>query len=77
MNSVAVAEQTFALLLGCMREVPALDRAVREAVPDYVLVSWRALPAEFDRYELIASDVGYDDDNRLNKTLYLYRRKSE
>ena len=30
MNSVAVAEQTFALLLGCMREVPALDRAVRE-----------------------------------------------
>ena len=36
-----------------------------------------ALTAEFDRYELIASDVGYDDDNRLNKTLYLYRRKSE
>ena len=53
------------------------NRAVREAVPDYVLVSWRALPAEFDRYELIASDVGYDDDNRLNKMLYLYRRKSE
>ena len=50
---------------------------MREAVPDYVLVSWRELPAEFDRYELIASDVGYDDDNRLNKTLYLYRRKSE
>ena len=71
-------EKYFVLLnvqLEAMRD--ALDRAVREAVPDYVLVSWRALPAEFDRYELIASDVGYDDDNRLNKTLYLYRRKSE
>ena len=71
-------EKYFVLLnvqLEAMRD--ALNRAVREAVPDYVLVSWRALPAEFDRYELIASDVGYDDDNRLNKTLYLYRRKSE
>ena len=71
-------EKYFVLLnvqLEAMRD--ALDRAVREAVPDYVLVSWRELPAEFDRYELIASDVGYDDDNRLNKTLYLYRRKSE
>lgn len=71
-------EKYFVLLnvqLEAMRD--ALDRAVREAVPDYVLVSWRALPAEFDRYELIVSDVGYDDDNRLNKTLYLYRRKSE
>ena len=26
---------------------------------------------------LIATDVGYDDGNRLNKMLYLYRRKSE
>ena len=71
-------EKYFVLLnvqLEAMRD--ALDRAVRKAVPDYVLVSWRELPAEFDRYELIASDVGYDDDNRLNKTLYLYRRKSE
>ena len=71
-------EKYFVLLnvqLEAMRD--ALDRAVREAVPDYVLVSWRELPAEFDRYELAASDVGYDDDNRLNKTLYLYRRKSE
>ena len=54
-----------------------LDRAVREAVPDYVLVGWDELPAEFDRYQLIATDVGYDDSNRLNKMLYLYRRKSE
>ena len=71
-------EKYFVLLnvqLEAMRD--ALDRAVREAVPDYVLVSWRTLPAEFDRYELAASDVGYDDDNRLNKALYLYRRKSE
>ena len=54
-----------------------LDRAVREAVPDYVLVGWDELPAEFDRYQLIVTDVGYDDSNRLNKMLYLYRRKSE
>ena len=54
-----------------------LDRAVREAVPDYVLVGWDELPAEFDCYQLIATDVGYDDSNRLNKMLYLYRRKSE
>ncbi len=52
-----------------------LDRYVREAIPDYVLVSWNELPAAFDRYELIAADVGYDDSNRLNKMLYLYRRK--
>ena len=60
---------------GEMRE--ALDRAVRDGEPDYVLVSWRELPAEFDRYRLVAADVGYDDENRLNKMLYLYRRKSE
>ena len=54
-----------------------LDRAVREGEPDYVLVSWEELPAAFDRYQLIATDVGYDDDNRLNKMLYLYRKKSE
>lgn len=30
MNSAAVAEQTMALLLACMREVPALDRSVRQ-----------------------------------------------
>ena len=60
---------------GEMRE--ALDRAVRDGEPDYVLVSWRELPAEFDRYRFVAADVGYDDENRLNKMLYLYRRKSE
>lgn len=51
-----------------------LDRYVRESIPDYVLVSWNELPAEFTNYRLIAVDTGYDDDNRLNKALYLYRR---
>lgn len=37
-------------------------------------VSWNELPAEFTNYQLIAVDTGYDDDNRLNKALYLYRR---
>ena len=53
----------------------ALDEAVQSARPDYVLVSWEKLPERFDRYQLIAEDVGYDDDGRLNKMLYLYRRK--
>lgn len=52
-----------------------LDRYVAEAIPDYVLVSWEELPQRFDRYQLIAQDVTYDDDGRLNKMLYLYRRK--
>lgn len=52
-----------------------LDRYVREAIPDYVLTSWEPLPEEFDRYQLIATDAGYDDRNRINKMLYLYRRR--
>jgi len=52
-----------------------LDRYVQEAIPDYVLVSWHELPAQFDRYQLIATDAGYDDMDRINKMLYLYRRK--
>ena len=52
-----------------------LDRYVQEAIPDYVLVSWNELPARFDRYQLIATDAGYDDQDRINKMLYLYRRK--
>ena len=54
-----------------------LDRYVREAIPDYVLVTWRELPAEFDRYQLVATDAGYDERNRINKLFYLYRRKGE
>ena len=54
----------------------ALDRYVDQALPDYVLVSWRPLSERFDRYQLIATDAGYDDANRVNKLLYLYRRKS-
>ncbi|MBR5561150.1 MAG: hypothetical protein IKU73_07035 [Clostridia bacterium] len=52
-----------------------LDRYVREAIPDYVLTSWEPLPEEFDRYQLIATDAGYDDRDRVNKMLYLYRRR--
>ncbi len=52
-----------------------LDRYVREAIPDYVLTSWEPLPEEFDRYQLIATDAGYDDRDRINKLLYLYRRR--
>ena len=52
-----------------------LDRYVREAIPDYVLTSWEPLPQEFDRYQLIATDAGYDDRDRINKMLYLYRRR--
>ena len=54
----------------------ALDRYVEQALPDYVLISWRPLPERFDRYQLIATDAGYDDASRINKMLYLYRRKS-
>lgn len=52
-----------------------LDRYVAEAIPDYVLSAWTPLPEEFDRYQLIATDAGYDDQGRINKPLYLYRRK--
>ena len=52
-----------------------LDRYVEEAIPDYVLTAWVPLPEEFDRYQLIAQDAGYDDRDRINKWLYLYRRK--
>jgi len=53
----------------------ALEESIENAKPDYVLVSWEKLPERFDRYQLISEDVGYDDDGRLNKMLYLYRRK--
>lgn len=52
-----------------------LDRYVVEGIPDYVLTAWSPLPEEFDRYQLIATDAGYDDRDRINKLLYLYRRK--
>ena len=56
-----------------MRE--EMDRYLNEALPDYVLISWEELPAQFDRYRLVAQDAGYDDQNRINKMLYLYKRK--
>ena len=52
----------------------ALDEAILEERADYVLVSWRELP--LGNYELIAHECGYDDENRLNKDLYLYRRRT-
>ena len=52
-----------------------LDRYVEEAIPDYVLSAWEPLPERFDRYQLIATDAGYDEQNRINKLFYLYRRK--
>lgn len=52
-----------------------LDRYVAEAIPDYVLTAWVPLPEEFDQYQLIAQDAGFDDRDRVNKWLYLYRRK--
>ena len=53
-----------------------LDRYVEQALPDYVLTSWQPLPERFERYQLIATDAGYDDENRVNKLLCLYRRRS-
>ena len=55
----------------------ALDGYLMDGEPEYVLISWRELPEEFDRYELIAVDTAYDDTSRFNKGLYLYRRKGE
>ena len=59
----------------CEEMLAELDRYVAEAIPDYVLTAWEPLDAEFDRYQLIATDAGYDDRDRINKLLYLYRRK--
>lgn len=63
------------LNVNCEEMLAELDRYVAEAIPDYVLTAWEPLPAEFDRYQLIATDAGYDDRDRINKLLYLYRRK--
>ena len=63
------------LNVNCEEMLAELDRYVAEAIPDYVLTAWEPLDAEFDRYQLIATDAGYDDRDRINKLLYLYRRK--
>ena len=52
-----------------------LDRYLEEALPDYVVTSWTPLPERFDRYQLIATDAGYDERDRINKMFYLYRRR--
>lgn len=75
-HGVLPEEKYFVLLNVSYQEMrDALDEAVREGRPDYVLVSWRELPQEFDRYALVATEMGYDDENRQNKALYLYKRK--
>ena len=69
-------EKYFVLLnveLPEMRE--ALDSAVEEGRPDYVLSIFSRLPKRFDRYELIGIDIGYLDNNKPQKEFYLYRRK--
>ena len=63
------------LNVNCEEMLAELDRYVAEAIPDYVLTAWEPLDAKFDRYQLIATDAGYDDRDRINKLLYLYRRK--
>ena len=68
-------EKYFVLLnveLPAMRE--ALDGALEARRPDYVLMSFRTLPERFQGYELVASDAGYLDDNRLGKWFSLYKR---
>ena len=55
--------------------VMELDRYLEEALPDYVVTSWTPLPERFDRYQLIATDAGYDERDRINKMFYLYRRR--
>jgi len=55
--------------------IKELDRYLDEGLVDYVLTSWEELPQRFDRYQWIATDAGYDDQNRINKYLHLYRKK--
>lgn len=52
-----------------------MDRYLEEGIPDYVLSSWDPLPERFTNYQLIAEDAGYDDQLRINKMLYLYRKR--
>lgn len=54
----------------------AMDFALTIGKPEYVLITWRMLPEQFDRYELIAYATGYDDLNRKNKDFFLYRRSA-
>ena len=73
----AIPEEKYFVLLNVrlleMRD--ALDEAVDEGRPDYVLTSYDPLPKRFSRYELVATDLGFLDSNRPRKDLYLYRRK--
>ena len=77
-HGVLPEEKYFVLLNVAYPEMrEALDGAVAQGRPDYVLISWRELPDQFDRYTLVAQEMGYDDENRQNKPLYLYRRNEQ
>ena len=77
-HGVLPEEKYFVLLNVAYPEMrEALDEAVAQGRPDYVLISWRELPDQFDRYTLVAQEMGYDDENRQNKPLYLYRRNEQ
>ena len=54
-----------------------LDRYLLEGIPDYVVVDWNRLPERFDKYEEIDALMSYDDSNRYNKSMILYKRKSD
>ena len=72
------AGRFFAQLNGNLDEMnEEMDRYLREGIPDYVVVDWNRLPAEFDRYEEICALTSYDDSNRFIKSMILYRRKSD
>ena len=77
LTSGALPREKFFVLLNVRYQamLDALDHYLACGEPDYVLISWRELPEEFDLYELVAQDTAYDDANRLNKALYLYRKK--
>ena len=69
------SERFFVLLNVDLPEMKQeLDRYVAEGEPDYVLTVYDELPERFDRYRLVATDVGYLDNNKPNKAFYLYRR---
>ncbi|MBR1408753.1 MAG: hypothetical protein IJ573_07660 [Clostridia bacterium] len=77
-SGILPQEKYFVLLNVDLPEMKReLDRAVEEGEPDYVLTVYDALPERFARYRLIATDVGYLDNNKPNKEFYLYRRMAE
>ena len=73
----AIPQEKYFVLLNV--QLPEMRAALEESVaagrPDFVLTSYDPLPARFDRYRLIATEIGYLDSNLPRKELYLYRRE--